>query len=160
MPRRTTSAVAALGLTAATLTAAALAATGLASAAPLPVTQLPSSGLQVSGLVVPGPLFVGVTADSTATPGVTAFTAPATPPVCSSSAAGMLVTVDWMNLSTGQRGGFTVKPCPHFNNPTKVRTEATTGSGQIAFVSWIRGSSYSPNAGQPALPGVGTFAAP
>ena len=131
-----------------------------ATAAPLPVTQLPSSGLQVSGLVVPGPLFVGITADSTARTGWTAFTAPATPEVCATSAAGMLVTVDYVNLATGHRGSTTIKPCVHFGNPTPVRAEAFTGSGRIAFVSWIRGSSYQPGAGQPAIPGGGTFFAP
>lgn len=131
-----------------------------AGAAPLPVTQLPSTGMQVSGLVVPGPLFVGITADSTARRGWTAFTAPATPEVCSSSAAGMVVVVDWINTATGQRSNFTVKPCPNFNDPAPVRTEVFTGSGQIAFMSWIRGSHYNPSAGQPAIPGGGTFFAP
>lgn len=130
-----------------------------ASAVPFPVTQIPASGVQVSGLVVPAPLFVGITAGSTSRRGWTAFTAPAAPAVCSSSAAGMLVDVDYVNTATGHRGHVRMKPCPHFRDPAQFRPVAFTGSGQILFTTAIRGSWAYPNAGQPSIPGGGTFVA-
>ncbi|MFT3662836.1 MAG: hypothetical protein QM809_16075 [Gordonia sp. (in: high G+C Gram-positive bacteria)] len=153
---RTAVVAAATALSAAAATAVLAAP---AEAAPLPVTQVPASGLQVSGLVVPAPLFVGITADSTDRRGWTAFTAPASPAVCSSSAAGMMVDVDYLNTTTGYRGHVRMKPCPNFRDPTPFRPVAYTGSGQIAFTSAIRGSWAYPNAGQPSVPGGGTFVA-
>jgi hypothetical protein len=133
---------------------------GTAQAAPVPVYQIPATAIAVSGLVVPGPYSATVYAATTAARGQTAFSAPASPSICSSSAAGALVRINYLNVSTGQRGATTVKPCPYYLNPTPVVATVRTGSGPIVLTVQVTGSAAYPNAGQPSLPGVGTFTAP
>lgn len=164
MSPRSTSALVAAALSAAALSAAALSTAALsaapAQAAPVTVAQIPAIGLEVSGLVVPGPLVQNITAETTATRGVTRFAAPGSDYSCSASAAGRVVDINWINAGTGQSGHVRVKSCRQFLNPAPLSAEARTGSGQILLSILIRGTDYSPNAGQPALPGVGTFTAP
>ncbi|MFW0787703.1 hypothetical protein AAFP35_24670 [Gordonia sp. CPCC 206044] len=133
---------------------------GAAHAAPVPVYQIPASAVAVSGLVVPGPYFANVTAATTGIRGETAFSAPASPSICSSSAAGALVRIGYLNTATGRSGVTTVKPCPYYLNPTPVVSKVRTGSGQIIVTVQVTGSAAYPNAGQPSLPGIGTFTAP
>lgn len=133
---------------------------GQAHAAPIPVYQIPATAVAVSGLVVPGPYFAQVTAATTRVRGETAFAAPASPSICSSSAAGALVRINHLNVATGQRGTTTVKPCPYYLNPTPVVSTVRTGSGPIVVTVQVTGSAAYPNAGQPSLPGVGTYTAP
>jgi|GEM_PF-817840 len=129
------------------------------TAAPVSVYQLPALGLQVSGLAVPGPLFVSVDASSPA-PGQTTFTAPGSPTTCSTSAAGSLIRINYLNLGTGAAGATTVKLCPFFLDPAPTASTVATGSGPVAITVSIDGSNAYPNAGQPSLPGVGGFVAP
>lgn len=154
------SAFAAAGLAiAAAPTASAVPGGPTLTAAAVPVYQIPAIGLQVSGLVVPGPLLLSVNASSQS-PGNTTFSAPARPETCSSSAAGSLVRINFVNLSTGTAGSTTVKPCPYYLNPTPVQSTVHTGSGPVAITVSITGSWAYPNAGQPSLPGFGGFVAP
>lgn len=124
------------------------------------VYQIPALGLHVSGLVVPGPYFASVVARATVTPGEVNISAPADPTICSGSAAGSHVTVNYLNLTTGKAGEVTVKPCPTYLDPTPLNVNEKTGSGQIAVSIRVTDSAMSPNAGQPSLPGAGTFHAP
>jgi len=139
---------------------AALAAAGAlaapAQAAPVQVAQIPATAFSVSGLVVPGLEFVGVYADQTA-PGTVEMSAPARPQMCSASAAGALVELGYLNLSTGKAGGTTVKPCPNYMGPTPVKAPIHPGAGQIAMTIRVIPSGLSPRAGQPSLPGAATF---
>lgn len=154
-----------------------LAATGLAAATavgtasvagaqpheperPLAVYQIPALGLHVSGLVVPGPYFASVIARSTGTPGEVNLSAPAPAAICSGSAASAHVTVNYLNLSNGRAGEVTVKPCPTYTDPTPTDVVTDTGSGQVAMSIRVTGSPLYPDAGQPALPGAGTFRVP
>lgn len=124
------------------------------------VYQIPALGLHVSELVVPGPYFASVVARATVTPGEVNISAPADPTICSGSAAGSHVTVNYLNLTTGKAGEVTVKPCPTYLDPTPLNVNEKTGSGQIAVSIRVTDSAMSPNAGQPSLPGAGTFHAP
>ena len=124
------------------------------------VYQIPALGLHVSGLVVPGPYFASVVARATVTPGEVNISAAADPTICSGSAAGSHVTVNYLNLTTGKAGEVTVKPCPTYLDPTPLNVNEKTGSGQIAVSIRVTNSAMSPNAGQPSLPGAGTFHAP
>lgn len=127
---------------------------------PLTVYQLPAVGTAVSGLVVPGPVAMSVTARTADRPGDIIVAAPATPYTCSSSAAGMLVYIDYVNVTTGARGGTRVKPCPYFLTSVPREQTIRTGSGPVLLTIAIRPSHYSPSAGQPALPGAGAFIVP
>lgn len=141
--------------------AAALAAAGAghAAAAPvsIPVFQIPSTALAVSGLVVPGPYFATVNVTTTDKPGVVRFSAPASPSICATSAAGALVRVYWVNLTRMWSGAVTVKVCRHYLGSTPTSATHTVGSGRIVIHTQVIGSRLSPRAGQPSLPGVGTF---
>lgn len=127
---------------------------------PLAVYQIPALGLHVSGLVVPGPYFASVVARSTGTSGEVDFSAPASPDICSGSAASSHVTVNYLNLTSGKGGEVTVKPCPTYLDPTPMNVVAKTGSGQVAMGIRVTNSAMFPDAGQPSLPGAGTFHAP
>lgn len=151
---------AAVGAVAGCAALAVISGSGAASAAPIPVYQVPAGGIAVSGLVVPGPWFVNVAADTTNVPGQAAFSAPTARYYCSASSAGALIRIDYINLSRGNTGSVTVKPCYNFLERTPTVANAMTGSGQIAFTTSIVGSYYSPRAGQPALPGGGTLNVP
>ena len=129
------------------------------TAAPVTVYQIPAIGLQISGLLTGGPLLASVQASAQA-PGLTTFSAPASPVTCSTTAAGALVRIDYINLSTGIRGSSTVKPCRYFLDPAPTHQTVNTGSGPVAFTVSLKGSSAYPNAGQPSLPGGGGFVAP
>ncbi|MEE3850203.1 hypothetical protein VZC37_07645 [Gordonia sp. LSe1-13] len=147
-----------LGLAAAA--ASATVGAGSAQAAPPhTVFQIPATALATSGLVVPGPYFANVVAAPTNRPGQTAFSAPAPRSICSSSAAGSLVRISYVNITTGQSGAVMVKPCFYYLNPTPVVATANTGAGQVVATIQVTGSAAYPNAGQPSLPGVATFAA-
>ncbi|MEJ6548023.1 hypothetical protein PQI66_00505 [Corynebacterium sp. USCH3] len=141
----------------ATLAVGAAGAAHAQDGAPLAVYQIPALGLHVSGLVVPGPYFASVVARSTGSPGEVNISAPADPTICSGSAASSHVTVNYLNLSNGRAGEVTVKPCPNFLDLTPVNAVAHTGSGQVAVSIRVTGSAMYPNAGQPSLPGAGTF---
>jgi hypothetical protein len=129
------------------------------SAAPVSVYQIPALGVQVSGLAIPGPLLASVHASAPA-PGLTTFSAPASRETCSTTAAGALVQIDYVNVGTGARGSSTVKPCPYYLHPAPTHQTVNTGSGPVVFTVSIKGSYAYPNAGQPSLPGVGGFVAP
>ncbi|WOC12408.1 hypothetical protein [Gordonia sp. MP11Mi] len=130
------------------------------SSTPISVLQWPAIGLQFSGLVVPMPLLGNVTAATTDKRGVTELAAPAPPTTCSASGGGALVGINWVNTTNGRSGSTTVKPCPNFLDPTPHTRKVNTGSGQIAVTIHFTGSRPYPNAGQPSIPGVGTFLAP
>ncbi|GAA3958976.1 hypothetical protein [Gordonia caeni] len=130
------------------------------AAAPVSVLQWPAVGLQFSGLVVPMPVLGNVTAATTDQRGVTRLAAPAPPETCSATGGGALVAVNWINVTNGRSGTATVKPCPHFLDPTPTSRDVPTGSGQVMVSIHLIGSGAYPNAGQPSLPGVGTFTAP
>lgn len=154
------SALAAAALTIAGAPAASAAPGGpTLTSAPVSVYQIPAIGVQISGLVVPGPLLLSVNAWSPS-PGHTAFSAPASRETCSSSAAGSLVRINYVNVGTGISGTATVKPCPYFLDPAPTYKSVYTGSGPIVITVAIVGSWAYPNAGQPSLPGVGGFLAP
>ncbi|MFT3714850.1 MAG: hypothetical protein QM774_02595 [Gordonia sp. (in: high G+C Gram-positive bacteria)] len=154
MKRHTT--LAAVGaVAAATAVTASMLAAPNASAGP--ITQIPAVGFQVSGLVIPGAAVVNVFATPLGK-GKTRFSAPLDPGTCASSAGGALVHIDYVNTGSGRRGGVTVNPCPNIRVGSATAT-ATTGAGQVVTTSFIQGSGYKPNAGQPSLPGVGTFTA-
>ena len=144
-----------------TCAAVALAAvsTGPASAAPvsIPVYQIPSTALAVSGLVVPGPYFATVNVTTTDNPAVVRFSAPASPSVCATSAAGALVRVYWVNLTRMWTGAATVKACRNYLGSTPTSLTAIVGEGRVVIHTQVIGSPLSPRAGQPSLPGVGTF---
>ncbi|MFT7024310.1 MAG: hypothetical protein ACJA07_003420 [Rhodococcus sp. (in: high G+C Gram-positive bacteria)] len=153
-----------LGLRIATIAAmfaAVFVGGGLAQAAPapVPVYQIPATAFAVSGLVVPGPVFATVTARSLA-PTTTEFAAPARPEVCSTTAGRALVKISYLNVNTGATGTVTVKPCEHFIDPTPTSVVAATGSGRIVLTTQVIGSPFAPAAGQPSIPGIGTFHAP
>jgi len=133
---------------------------GTASAAPIPVYQVPATGLAVSGLVVPGPWFVNIHAETTNVPGEVAFSVPTNPYYCSASSGGALVRIDYINLSRGNAGSVTVKPCDRWMEPEPMVANVRVGGGQVAFTTSILPSKYSPQAGQPALPGGGTLNVP
>lgn len=134
---------------------------GVAQAAPVPVPvyQIPATAFAVSGLVVPGPVFATVTARSLA-PATTEFAAPAGPAACSTTAGGALVKISYLNINTGANGSVTVKPCAYFIDPTPTSVVAHTGSGRIVLTTQVVGSPFAPAAGQPSIPGIGTFQAP
>lgn len=129
------------------------------TAAPVSVFGIPAIGIKVSGLVVPGPLFASVNASSAA-PGKTTFSAPASPETCATTAGGSLVKIDFVNVRTGDRGTGLVKPCPNYIDRTPTHQTVTTGSGPVVFTVAITGSWAYPNAGQPSIPGGGGFVAP
>ncbi|MCB1295149.1 MAG: hypothetical protein KDB67_10765 [Gordonia sp.] len=133
--------------------------TGPASAAPvsIPVYQIPSTALAVSGLVVPGPYFATVNVTTTDNPAVVRFSAPASPTVCATSAAGALVRVYWVNLTRMWTGAATVKACRNYLGSTPTSLTAIVGEGRVVIHTQVIGSPLSPRAGQPSLPGVGTF---
>ncbi|MGV0867932.1 hypothetical protein [Corynebacterium kalidii] len=151
---------------AAALATSAALAVGLAGPAqaqdsrPLAVYQIPALGLHVSGLVVPGPYVASMIARSTGTPGEVSISAPAAPAICSGSAASSRVTVNYLNLTSGKAGEVTVKPCRNVLDPTPLDVVADTGSGQVAVSIRVTGSPLYPDAGQPSLPGAGTFLVP
>lgn len=130
------------------------------AAAPISVLQFPAVGLQFSGLVVPMPLTGSVTAATTDEAGITRLAAPASPATCSATGAGALVNVNWLNVTNGRSGSAKVKPCPHYLDPTPTHRDVNTGSGQVMVSIHLTGSALRPDAGQPSLPGVGTFTAP
>lgn len=127
---------------------------------PLAVYQIPATALQFSGLVVPAPYFASVVAESTGTAGEVDFSAPAPATVCSGSAASSHVTVNYLNLSNGNSGQVTVKPCDTALDPTPTNVVEETGTGQIATSIRVTGSPMYPDAGQPSLPGAATFHVP
>ncbi|NDK90056.1 hypothetical protein GYA93_10750 [Gordonia desulfuricans] len=151
-------------VTGATVAAAAAAiavpTAGTAHAAPATVYQIPASALAVSGLVVPGPYFASVTAQTTGKAGELRVSAPASPSICSSSAAGALVRIGYVGLTTGRSGGVTVKPCPYFLDPAPTSAVIHPGGGQALLSIQVTGSAAYPNAGQPSLPGVATVGVP
>ena len=148
------------GLTAAAVTApVAQAAPPTLASTPISVYQIPAVGLQFSGLAVPMPLVSNVLARSGARSGDVVFSAPASPSTCSASGGGALVRVDFRNLATGRAGAATVKPCPYFLDPAPTAQQVHTGSGPVVITVRLVGSHPYPNAGQPSLPGVGTFTA-
>lgn len=148
---------------AATLGAAILAplAVGATTAAaePIGVLQLPAHSLVVSGLVVPGIHGAAVTVAS-AGPGHVTFAAPTPPEACATTYGGALVRIDYLNVATGAAGTTMVRPCPNFLDPTPETATVHTGPGPVVFSIGITGSDYRPSAGQPSLPGFGTFTAP
>ena len=134
---------------------------GVAQAAPaaVPVYQIPATAFAVSGLVVPGPVFATVTARSLA-PTTTEFAAPASPSACATTAGRALVKISYLNVNTGASGSVTVKPCEYYIDPTPTSFVANTGSGRIVLTTQVIGSPFAPAAGQPSIPGIGTFHAP
>lgn len=153
-----------LGLRCATIAAvfaAVFVGGGVAQAAPVavPVYQIPATAFAVSGLVVPGPVFATVTARSLA-PTTTEFAAPASQAGCSTTAGRALVKISYLNVNTGASGSVTVKPCEYFIDPTPTSVVAHTGSGRIVLTTQVVGSPFAPAAGQPSIPGIGTFHAP
>lgn len=153
-----------LGLRCATIAAvfaAVFVGGGVAQAAPVavPVYQIPATAFAVSGLVVPGPVFATVTARSLA-PTTTEFAAPASQAGCSTTAGRALVKISYLNITTGASGSVTVKPCEYFIDPTPTSVVAHTGSGRIVLTTQVVGSPFAPAAGQPSIPGIGTFHAP
>ena len=150
-----------LGLRCATIAAvfaAVFVGGGVAQAAPVavPVYQIPATAFAVSGLVVPGPVFATVTARSLA-PTTTEFAAPASQAGCSTTAGRALVKISYLNVNTGASGSVTVKPCEYFIDPTPTSVVAHTGSGRIVLTTQVVGSPFAPAAGQPSIPGIGTF---
>ncbi|MGW0036369.1 hypothetical protein [Gordonia sp. NPDC003376] len=145
---------------AAAATAIALPAAGAAHAAPVTVYQIPATALAVSGLVVPGPYFATVTAQTTGKAGELKVAAPASPSICSSSAAGALVRINYLGVTTGRAGGVTVKPCPYYLDPTPTSAVIHPGNGQALLSIQVTGSAAYPNAGQPSFPGVATVSVP
>ncbi|MGB7240367.1 MAG: hypothetical protein WBD41_30800 [Rhodococcus sp. (in: high G+C Gram-positive bacteria)] len=153
-----------LGLRCATIAAvfaAVFVGGGVAQAAPVavPVYQIPATAFAVSGLIVPGPVFATVTARSLA-PTTTEFAAPASPSACATTAGRALVKISYLNITTGASGSVTVKPCEFFIDPTPTSVVAHTGSGRILLTTQVVGSPFVPTAGQPSIPGIGTFHAP
>lgn len=153
-----------LGLRCATIAAvfaAVFVGGGVAQAAPVavPVYQIPATAFAVSGLVVPGPVFATVTARSLA-PTTTEFAAPASQAGCSTTAGRALVKISYLNITTGASGSVTVKPCEYLIDPTPTSVVAHTGSGRIVLTTQVVGSPFAPAAGQPSIPGIGTFHAP
>ncbi|OLT54975.1 hypothetical protein BJF89_01825 [Corynebacterium sp. CNJ-954] len=150
----------------AALAASTALAVGIASPAqgqegrPLAVYQIPALGLHVNGLVVPGPYFASVVARTTGTPGEVNISAPADPTICYGSAASSHVTVNYLNLMTGKAGEVTVKPCATYLDPTPLNVTERTGGGQVAVSIRVTNSAMFPDAGQPSLPGAGTFRVP
>ncbi|MBD8506703.1 hypothetical protein HT102_09415 [Hoyosella sp. G463] len=149
--------------TAATVGAALLVplATGISTAAadPIGALQLPAHSLVVSGLVVPGIHGAAVTVASVG-PGVVTFAAPTRPEACATTYGGALVRIDYLNVATGAAGTTTVRPCTNFLDPTPETATVHTGPGPVLFTIGVTGSAYRPSAGQPSIPGVGTFTAP
>ncbi|WP_149359406.1 hypothetical protein [Lolliginicoccus suaedae] len=149
--------------TATTLGAAMLASlalgTSTAAAEPLGVLQLPAHSLVVSGLVVPGIHGAAVSVTS-AGPGDVTFAAPTRPEACATTFGGALVRIDYLNVATGAAGTTTVRPCTSFLDPTPEASTVHTGPGLVVFSIGVTGSDYRPSAGQPSLPGLGTFTAP
>ncbi|MGK2316357.1 hypothetical protein [Gordonia rhizosphera] len=132
---------------------------GTADAAAHTVYQIPATAVTMSGSGIPGPYFAAVTAAPTSTPGTTAFSAPASPYVCSSSAGRALVRISYINITGLRSGTATVKPCAGFVDPTPVVATADTGVGRVVAQIEVIGSQAYPDAGQPSLPGFATFAA-
>ncbi|MBB3036983.1 hypothetical protein [Hoyosella altamirensis] len=129
------------------------------SETPVAVFQLPAHSFVVSGLVVPGIHAAAVTVASPE-PGRVTFAAPARPEVCATTFGGALVRIDYLNVTTGAAGSAMVRPCENFLEPTPTTATVNTGPGPVVFSVSLTGSAYSPTAGQPSLPGVGTFTAP
>lgn len=121
------------------------------------VYQIPATGVAISGLVVPGPYFASVVARPTGTSGEVSISAPASASVCATSAGNAHVIVNYLNLNTGQTGDVTVTPCDRWLDPVPMDAVAETGPGQVAMSIRVAGSPMTPEAGQPSLPGVGTF---
>ena len=142
---------------AAGLVAAGTVAATPAQAAPARVVaQIPATAFSVSGLVVPGFEFVSVYAEQKA-PGQVIMSAPARPEMCSASAGGALVRIDYLNVSNGRAGNATVKPCTHFIGGTPTTATLHSGPGELVMSIRVIGSAAYPNAGQPALPGGATL---
>lgn len=153
--------IATIGLTAGMAPTAAAAPIGqVIGPAPIAVYQIPAVGLAVSGLVVPGPYTAVVQAATTTVPGETTFSVPFSPGKCATTAGYVLVHVNYLNVTTGDRGTAVVKPCPDFLEPAPSHVTVRTGSGPVAFTVAVEGSHYKPNAGQPSSLGVGGFVAP
>ena len=150
-------AVAAAGVGAAVALVAAGTAPAAAAPVTVPVLQIPSTALAVSGLVVPGPYFATINVTTTDKVGVVRFSAPASQSVCATSAAGALVRVYWVNVTRMWTGAETVKACAGYFGKTPVSVASPVGTGRIIIRTQVIGSKFSPNAGQPSLPGVGTF---
>lgn len=129
-----------------------------ASAAPVPVYQIPATALVVSGLVIPGPYFASVIAD-VQPGGVTRFSAPASPSICSTNAISTNISIGYRNLATGAAGSVRVQPCTNFLDPTPREATARTGTGPIVVTITVTGNAGRPGAGQPSLPGVGFYTA-
>ncbi|AEF40776.1 hypothetical protein [Hoyosella subflava] len=140
-------------------TATAAAEPVVVTETPVTIFQLPAHSLVVSGLVVPGIHAAAVTAASPE-PGHVTFAAPTRPEVCATTFGGALVRIDYLNIATGNAGTVTVRPCENFLEPTPTRATANTGSGPVVFSVGLTGTAYRPTAGQPSIPGVGTFTAP
>ncbi|MFD4369105.1 hypothetical protein [Rhodococcus sp. NPDC058521] len=127
---------------------------------PVSVYQIPAVGLAVSGLVVPGPYSASVQAETAAVPGETTFSVPFSPELCATSAGGVVIHVNYLNVTSGDRGTAVVKPCPDFLEPAPTHVTVRTGSGPVAFAVAVKGTHYRPDAGQPSTLGVGGFVAP
>ncbi|NLG55868.1 MAG: hypothetical protein GX542_09530 [Rhodococcus sp.] len=128
--------------------------------APVSVYQIPAVGLGVSGLVIPGPYAAGVHASTTPVRGETTFSVPFSPSTCATTARDVFVHVNYVNVTTGDRGTAVVKPCPNYLEPAPSHVTVHTGSGPVAFAVSVKGAHYKPNAGQPSTLGVGGFMAP
>ncbi|MFT4086255.1 MAG: hypothetical protein QM658_03725 [Gordonia sp. (in: high G+C Gram-positive bacteria)] len=145
-----------------TLAGAALAAAALGTTASAPesgaqpIPQMPAIGVSISGLVIPGPAVVFVHAQPASSTWQTRFSVHTDPAVCAGSAAGMLVKISYVNPGGMRTGGATLNPCPNVKVGPQF-ADLDTNSGQIYTTSVIVGSNYRPNAGQPSLPGFGTF---
>ena len=126
---------------------------------PIAVMQIPATGVRLDGDFVPAPLPMAVKARTGRTPGVVVFSAPGSAATCKSSAAGAILKIRYWNLDTGRSGGTQVQPCD-FLMPVPTEAPVRPGRGRVAITLSISGSLLFPNAGQPSLPGVGTFVVP
>ncbi|WP_156485672.1 hypothetical protein [Tsukamurella pseudospumae] len=102
-----------------------------------------------SGLAVPM-LWRANVAVQTRSAGVVSISAPADGRICMSNGYATLIRVDYVNRTTGARGGVTVKPCQNFANPTPAAVDARTGAGNVTFTTTFVGAPM-------AVPGKGSF---
>lgn len=132
------------------ITAAAAAVTlavpAAANAAPVQVRQSPATAMVSSGLAFPV-LWRADVAVHTRAPGVVGISVPTDPSTCMTNGYSTLARVDWVNRSTGARGGVTVKPCSNFADPTPVVADARTGAGNITFTTKLLRPMSTPGGG-------------
>jgi hypothetical protein len=145
---------------AATVLGAATAAVVSAAPGPITVLQSPATGTAVSGLLVPSPWPAPLQVDATETPGEVRFSVPVTPEICATTIGSALVRVDFTNPGAASGGSTVINPCGHPVDPAPAAPMAHTGSGLVNFTSAIIGSPAYPRAGQPAIPGAGSFTVP